>query len=172
MVVPGTRSLEVTAVGYERLQKEVTLVPDEANTIQVELSVLPEYQERVETRQSKQSLGAIFRATAIASAVGGAGLLYWAGHYTQAADDSWALYHAATEKSEYDKHYADIEKATESGQLFQNAALGLFGVAALSLGFSVYSYATSPDALVTETGVEVGVAPIPGGAMMSLVGQF
>ncbi|MCK5690190.1 hypothetical protein KAI87_13015, partial [Myxococcota bacterium] len=157
---------------HELLQKELTLVPDEAANVDIKMSVLPEYKEQIETRRTKQSLGSIFKTTAIATAVGGAAFLLGAGYYKNKTDDAWALYHDGTDVSEYESLYNDVQDNIDKGQFLQQAAFGLFGVSALSLGFSVYSYMTSPDVPDAQTDLKVEAALVPGGAMMSFTGHF
>ncbi|MCK5690661.1 PEGA domain-containing protein, partial [Myxococcota bacterium] len=171
-VAPGTRKLEVKARFYKVLQQDVRLQSDMQNKVLVELTPLPEYRDFLQIKARKQNFTTIFGATGLASALLGGGMFYWARIYDQKVSDSRELYDNASEQSDMDKHFSDAEQFTNDAQLREQLGLGFVGVATLSLGFSLYSYITSPDVPVAETKVGVGMSSLNGGAMILMGGSY
>ncbi len=170
-VTPGKRKLVVVLDGYKTIEKEMDIPVGQSSRIDLQLEPLPAYSAYKERLVSKrwQAWGTL--ALGVLAAGGSAGLLVWAADSQHSADDAYADYRQALDKATGQAALDDARSLDKQAQWGRVGGYTSIGVAALALGWSIYSFATTPERRQTWN-LSPAPAAAGNGGQFVLGGQF
>jgi tetratricopeptide (TPR) repeat protein len=167
-LAPGHHRVRMRKEGFAITEASVELAAGDRKEVALRLAPAPRVlapagrtDEELEARRRRKSIWAYSTLAAAGACAVGAVALYGAGRAKAASNHE--LYLAATDPKEIEIYRGRVEAAKE---LWIGGHV-LVGVGAAVLGLSIYHFATRPSA---ER--RVGVAPLPGGAALTLAGGF
>ena len=168
-VTPGKRKVKVVLDGYQTIEKEMDVPVGQSSEINLQLK--PHHAFLIYENQlvSKhwQSWGTL--ALGIVAAGGSVGLFLWANDSRQSADDAYANYQRALDQAEGQAYLDDARFLDDEAQRASIGAYSCVGVAALAMGWSIYSFMSTPERPTSWT-----VAPVASesGGQVVLGGRF